>query len=425
MKNRNDLWKYILIVEAILILCLIPFTLKPERELARFSREQITENVYPVGGEYYNTVLPLAGLPRGVIEVRAGYHMPGEDLYSYLWIEQESSDFYSFLGNGVAITPGIKTVSYQVYALEPLENVGIGIQCLNAPALEWVDTLSVYWTPKGYRLLLLLAVFLFALADGIILFRKRPVFWALLACTFLAVVPYMTDYIRSGSDVPELWQSMENVKAYLAGNRMLAIPGKDWVLVFPALLRLFAVPVMNAYKAFVLAVTFATAVFAYAAFRNVTGKNATAMLGVLIYLFYPARLEAVYDRFDAMGTVMAMMMPVALLAAVLLFKMTGRNLNDRTKWIVAAVSTLLGAVLSMKAAETWYGGAILVTLGLVLGAEALAEINAGYRRGILVAILLSVTLIAVFRIDRIAVSGELSRIYSQESVDACFAGDLQ
>ncbi len=428
---KKILRKAVPAAEAVLLICILIAFAGPEKELVSFSNEEIGAGAYPVGGDYHNALLQLPELPRGVIEVRVRCRLPEDQPDLYLWVSAENGHFHSFGGNGISIVPGDKMSSAQYYAFEKIEQAQLGIQCHDSPSMEWVESISVVWTSKGYGILFLILLCVFAAADGIYLILRKgktggvsengAVFWGIFALTLLSFVPYMTDYIRSGEAAPELWRAMENLKSYLAGNHELVIPGEDWILIFPAVLRLFAVPVMNAYKAFVLAVSFLTAAAGYAACKSVTQKKAAGIFGLMVYLFYPARLTAVFERFDVTGMAMAALAPVAFLAAITLIKTSGIALGRRKKAAASAVF-VLGGFLAGRHEGIWYISAFFWALGATLFAEAISEIHAGYSKGILTALLFAGILIAVFQTDALAVSGELNRIYSQESVDAFLGG---
>ena len=86
-------------------------------------------------------------------------------------------------------------------------------------------------------------------------------------------------------------------------------------LYFPAILRTLGVSIQLSYQLYVLAVQILTAGIAFYSFRQIFGHNKTALLGSILYLLNPYRLQNIYWR-AAVGEYTAMaflpLIPAAL-----------------------------------------------------------------------------------------------------------------
>ena len=100
----------------------------------------------------------------------------------------------------------------------------------------------------------------------------------------------------------------------------------ELLLYFPAVLRLLGVSIQLAYQIYILAVQILTAGIAFFSFRQIFRDNKTALLGSILYLLNPYRLQNIYWR-AAVGEYTAMaFLPLVPAALSLLY---GRELPDK------------------------------------------------------------------------------------------------
>ena len=198
----------------------------------------------------------------------------------------------------------------------------------------------------------------------------RGTLLVLAAAVFLAILPLLQDgggiY---GDDINFHLARMEGVAQALREGqlpvRVYSI-GKDGygyapslfygelLLYFPAVLRILGVSVQLSYQLYAVAVHILTAAIAFYSFRQIFAQNRIALMGTILYLLNPYRLQNFYWR-AAVGEYTAMaFLPLIPAALYLLYGKTAPDNKQRRKaWaqLTIAFSLLLQThMISMEMA---------------------------------------------------------------------------
>ena len=152
---------------------------------------------------------------------------------------------------------------------------------------------------------------------------RRMCFFLIFAMAVTAVfssMPLFSEDLAGGYDILYHVNRIEGIAKSLAGGQfpVRIHPGilngygypngifyPELFLYFPACLRLLGMSLMNSYKVFVVAVSFATVAISYVAFSKLLQSRMAGILAAVLYTINPYRLACVYEK-SAVGEYLAM-----------------------------------------------------------------------------------------------------------------------
>ncbi len=364
---RKNGYKFLLILQLLLILILLPGCFREERLLTTFWGEDIAEQTTP-GENCVEFGSRRMELTPGVYKIKVHARLEGNQK---LQVEMKSDGTYfrALRGNSVTVFPGDTYEEFNVYVVDKVSNayVQCGFFDTDAHALE---KLEVSKSNLGDRMLLFGVLIVSAALNFMMLLRKRilegrvtakqqVVFWTLTAGILLAYFPYLTDYFSFGADtiyhlgrITHLKNTLEqgvifpvriqSTWLYDHGYATSMFYG-DLFLYIPAFLMVIGFSIMTSYKLFVLVVTIATAMITYHCFKKCVKEEYAALFGSMIYLLTPYRVFNVYSR-GAVGEYLAMMfLPLVCCGMYLLYSedVASRDYKKYKWYVVLGMSGIL------------------------------------------------------------------------------------
>lgn len=313
----------------------------------------------------------------GVYQVRAK-GISQEEGCIYLQPFCEGGSFRSIKANTVPVFAGQKSVDFEIYVREKSDH--LSISCNMGEGHAEIESLEVYWTNMGNRMLLFGYIVVALCADFLLVFRRKilegkisketqVVFWGLAASIIISYFPYLTDYFSSAADSAFHWLRIEGLKETLLQGNQFPVRVQsywfydhgyavssfygDFFLLIPAVLRIIGFSLMTSYKMFVFLVMAATAVIAYYSFKQCTKHCYAALFGSVLYVLAPYRIYNFYNR-GAVGEYLAMtFMPLVICGMYRLFTEDQEDDKFRTaKWpLIFGLSAILQAhILSCEMA---------------------------------------------------------------------------
>lgn len=289
-------------------------------------------------------VTPAFQLRNGIYEIQASFAGHGS-IKAGLIYDQNRNGKELFDNDEFFILPERSVFTFRVKMHED-SPVCLKIR-LTGDAVEedYIQLLDVQVIPSKLTCVyqIFLAVAFFVLADLFVVgyyryYRKweanRRMAFLTLACTLLLTsVPVFQEGLIRGKDVVFHLQRIEGIyQGLLSGQFPVRIqPGwlyghgyavsvfyGDIFLYFPALLRMVGFTVEEATKCYLLAVNVATAMIAFHSFRKITGDRLSGMIGCILYLSCPYRMDCLFNI--KMGRSGAMMFyPLIVAGFYLLF----------------------------------------------------------------------------------------------------------
>lgn len=289
-------------------------------------------------------VTPAFRLRDGIYEIQASFAGHGS-IKAGLIYDQSRNGKELFDNDEFSILPERPVFTFRVKIHED-SPVRLKIR-LTGDAVEgdYIQLLDVRVMPSRltcvYRIFLAAALFLFAdlLAVGYCRYyrkweaSRRMAFLTLVCTLLLTSVPVFQEGLIQGKDVVFHLQRIEGIyKGLLSGQFPVRIQPEwlyghgyavsvfygDIFLYFPALLRMAGFTVEEAAKCYLLAVNVATAVIAFHSFRKITGDRLSGMIGCILYLSSPYRMDCLFNI--KMGRSGAMMFyPLIVAGFYLLF----------------------------------------------------------------------------------------------------------
>ena len=353
--------------ELLCLLLLLPGCFQKEELIQSFYGEDIGEITAQVGDnlEFDSDRMVLSP---GIYEIRIQSRLADEQ-YMSVEMKYDNAYFKSLRGNIVVVFSGDDDMDFLVYVLDKVSSAYV--KCVfYGVGPEGMVQLDIYRTNKGNRVVLFLAIAVFAVLDFLIEFRRRildgrvtkrqqVVFWSLTVGVLVAYFPYLTDYFGVGADtlfhvsrIAWLKETLEQgmslpvrVQSYWNCDHGYAVSMfyGDLFLFIPALLYGIGFPLMTSYKAFVLILIAATAFIAYHSFYRCMKEQYAALFGSVIYLLMPYHLFSIYNK-SAVGEMLAItFLPLIFCGMYLLFtEKISEDSYKKHKWyIVWGVSGVL------------------------------------------------------------------------------------
>ncbi len=257
------------------------------------------------------------------------------------------------------------SVSYDFNLQDDVEDFEILIR-YNGSGEFLVSNITLAHSSAYFKqgLILLLALFL---TTDLCIWRwkaiqeKKTTLVALAGITLLSAMPLLKDGIAFGDDLGFHLLRIEGIARELRCGSFpvhmssvwlddfgypVSVFYGDMLLYFPAVLRLFAVPVVTAYKLYVLAICAGTTVLTYGCMKKILRGNwEGAMLASMAYTTMSYRLTNLYKR-AAVGEYSAMMFFPLIALAV--YRIYTENVDEwerykRNAWLLAiGISGLIG-----------------------------------------------------------------------------------
>lgn len=188
---------------------------------------------------------------------------------------------------------------------------------------------------------------------------KRKEFFCLGVIVFFASCPLFLDYLIIGHDIPFHLNRIDSIKI---GLQQGTFPVKiqpfwiydygyasgvfygDFLLYFPALLRLMGMSIQEAYMIFVVAINIGTTLISYFGFKKILESDKLGMLAAMIYTLSNYRLINVYTR-AAVGEYCAMMfLPLVFVGFYQIFNHTKATKLECVKLAIIPAIGLAGII---------------------------------------------------------------------------------
>ena len=281
-------------------------------------------------------------LQPGSYEVLVTYETTGEMVCS-VGVYAAKASLYGLLANEVYLPAQKEACKFQFYALERLDAEddlriqmkGHGAQRFLLKEIEVVKTVDAY-------LACTIATFaLFGLTDWLIMLYVymgryevsivKKLSWFGLPCAALvASAPVMVDYIVASGHIPLMIQRIER----LADGQVATLSLGDFLLLFPALLRILGFPMTAAYSIFVIGWNLMVTYLLYWLWKRMFKNVYIGMVGAVLYIISPYRLDVIYSQVgtDKYVSRILLALLIALMACAF-----GTWLNKRSEKTVKAV----------------------------------------------------------------------------------------
>ena len=189
---------------------------------------------------------------------------------------------------------------------------------------------------------------LFFLIDIIFLLNRKckwekETLIVLFGIVFVISLPLFINGIHQGHDIRFHFLRIEGIAAELRNGVFpvriastwfdgfgYAIPiyYGDFLLYFPAALRLMGVPIVTAFKLFVIALNLGTVIIAYACFRKMVTRNSVAIVMTLAYTTATYRFLDIYLRMAIGESSAFVFYPVIALALFQMYTSASNTLNE-------------------------------------------------------------------------------------------------
>lgn len=423
VRRRLSGWKILLLIELFVILVLLWGCFKEEECVSSFSGESMAEQVTDDGGGQRWLSASMELTP-GVYQLRV-WEDAAAGQSCYINMACDSEFFKSLCGNGVMLCQGQGYIDFEFYILNKISSAYISCDFYGGNP-NMLTELELYRLNWGNRMVLFMAVLLFSMLDGLLVWRRRIlegkvdgvqqlVFWRLVGTVLLAYFPYLTDYFIIGDDTLVWLQRIEGMRGNLLHGEVFL-----WL---PVLLRFIGFPVMTAYKLFVLATIAATAVISYLSFKRCVQDRQAALFGAFAYTLNPWYLYTVYCR-GAVGEFSAMtFLPLVFCGIYSLFSENARASGDKQhKWYIAVgIAAILQGRLTCDGLNVPED---FVTAAVVLSAMLLSFIYKRFSKAenkqLFIALILAAVVMiaggAMYQVNDIAFRSQAVRIYTAEDM---------
>lgn len=257
---------------------------------------------------------PYLKLPKGNYTVSIDYSSDSsQSAHPYA-----NNGMDSFIkGGSFTLDHTLHHVSYDFRTTENLNNFELVVN-YNHQGSFTISKIRIYKNNNALKQDFLWLLLIFLLIDGVLIFRKlsnshKKITIAVLGITFLSSLPLFFSGL-SGQDLNFHLMRIEGIANELRYGHFpvrisslwmggygypVSIYYGDILLQFPAILRLFGVPVNLAYKIFVFFMNLTTTVVATFFFNRMFRNRKTGVLVTLVYMTATYRLTDVYVRASA------------------------------------------------------------------------------------------------------------------------------
>lgn len=373
-KSDSKIFKIVLAVEIILLLCLGVMLFTPKR-------------TYTLGaGERTLT------LPYGHYYISCSYDIDQDiDTVNYLYIQNKNGTTSGITQTDNYLNEENSSYSTEFWIRTPYRTVELSVrqfgENVESPSLNSISY-EIKSTPYAAFigiLVLLGAVCITVTAhmikiNKIKLTRERIIYAVILFIAFIiSCIPLAGDSLLRADDTMIHLIRLEGIKdGYLAGQFPVKVEptfngGYGYAFStyygslyynIPAFLRLMGFTIQNAYKAYVVLVNLATIIIAYYSFKIIFKRPRLALLGSLLYSLSIYRLYDLYQR-GAVGEYTAMVF-LPLIAAGL-WRIYTTPVDDKSYkrlWIMPVIG--YSGVIETHVLSTELYGAFTILLCLIM-----------------------------------------------------------
>lgn len=387
MKKKNAFWGIVLLQISILMPLIVYAAIK-EPDGYEFATNDLVyiEDI----GEGQIILSPYITLPRGSYKVYARYELEGQEGdFAIVSFGKASEDILT--NSSVILREGNHVLQNDFRVRWKLDGVSVKFQTMAGESIN-IQHIGIVETNASLKQSIIYLFGLFVVIDGIVFLPwhwkdstadKKRMSWrelgevALIA--LIASLPLGLQYLLNGQDMEFHLLRIEGMyEALRCGQfpvRMhpnymegygypTGIFYPELFLYFPALLRLMGVPLMHAYKWFVLVQNIATAGVAWYSGKILLRKKTDAAVFCLLYTLVPYRLINTYYR-AAVGESLAMIF-LPLIVAGMYLLLANTDLDRRTTrhavvlLVIGMTGVLQSHILSCELVAIFVIGAILL-----------------------------------------------------------------
>lgn len=322
----------------------------------------LDENLIPDDGtdpKYLYITTPYVDLPKGSYQVSIVYETDRDCNYS---ANSKYRTYSVTAGREAAnLYCGQKEEMFSFYSPTQIEEYQIHVNYSGSGYLS-VKSISIWETNAWKNIRLFYVLLASCLLNMMILgYRKIPMSarnearltgFVLLLLTVYTSVPIFSFFMPAGDDLPFHLTRIEAIKtSLLAGqfpNRLSSFWNNGYgyasavfygetFLYLPALLRILGFSIQSAYKFYIAAVNFATALVSYYCFRKMFQNNRAALAGCAVYMLAPYRLTCVFLR-AAVGEYTAMIfLPLVLCGLFRIYREDTETADNQSGWLPLAL----------------------------------------------------------------------------------------
>lgn len=291
-------------------------------------------------------------------------------------IVAKTDKHFAFLGNMIPIVNDKECVTFSVWSLDKNEVYAKSVSSAHDNPILYA---KVFKTSKGYSALMIILLGVFALADLLIIFRKKiikgeiPVkkqiiFWVMLSGIMLSFFPLLAGYCYTGEEGLFAIARIQDLAETLKGGNVSPIyfeslwnndPMFDTCLVFqdlflyiPAILTVMGLPFYMAYKLFIFAIIASGCIISYACFKRCVKDEIAGLTGSMTLLLMPYHLLDIYNR-AAIGECLSFVfLPLIFCGMYLLYSEEKKNKAEL--YLIIGMTGLINSslIIAMAAAFT-------------------------------------------------------------------------
>lgn len=405
--------KIIFIVEMLCLVLLLP---------GCFAKEKVLVEDRQMSGTGVHRIENITLKP-GVYRLEA-HDAVLEDAFVTFYLHSATATYKAIRYNAINVTNQVPAAECMIYVADSVEDAyiecapaGISNNCVTV-ALVRLNTgsrIALFYVALASLVLNLLIRLREKILSGKIPVEKQLAGGIVALAVGMAYLPYATDYF---SFEGELLAHLTEIER-LSENGLSEIGGSLYLL--PAvLLRMVGLPLMNAYKLYLLVLLVAAAVLTCSVFGHCTGNWLAAAFGSVAYVTCPYFINVLYGV-QAPSVIAAMAVCPGVLGGVYcLMRKTQGAKGFRWGsflWTCAGVVWLVlnwrgrsfGEIVSGVAVGMYACGAVALAAWLLNGKSK--HVNSGVARGILLLLFLIAFTAAAYRTNEIALHNHVVRLY--------------
>lgn len=277
--------------------------------------------------QYLYMTTPYVDLPKGSYQISVVYATDQEQRITYT----SKYRTYSVIADHERMTLPAGELETNFYLFSPIKVEEFQVHAdYTGAGYFFVESISINET-NAWKNILLFYVILFSLIlDMIILiYRKlsasrrkemRIVLFVLLSLGIFTSMPVFSYFMPNGDDLTFHLNRIEAIKDSILNGQLPNRVSSYWnngygyasavfygevFLYIPALLRIIGFSVQAAYKFYIIAVNFATALISWYCFKKVFHEEKVALVGCMLYMLAPYRIVSIFMR-AAVGEYTAM-----------------------------------------------------------------------------------------------------------------------
>lgn len=279
-------------------------------------------------------------------------------------VPHSPTKFKFIRGNSFNLDKNLNHVSYDFKTTEDLDDFEVVVK-YNRKGSFYINGITIRTNHNGVKQGFLWLLLAFLAFDGILIFRRlsdrqKLNVLAVIGIVLVSTLPLLYKGINRGHDLlfhlnriegiaDELRNGHFPVRMQSRWNSEYGYPVSlyygDWLLYFPAILRIMGVPLILAYKIYVFFVALMSTIISYFSFYHIFSRNGLALLLSLAYMTSTYRMSDVFVR-SAVGEYTALMfLPLVALAVWKLYTIKDIT-RDQQRKIVLAFGTGMAGIFT-------------------------------------------------------------------------------